>query len=167
MEYTNETELKTNARDAIAAGERFFYSTEPCAAGHLSKRYSKGGYCIACQQLRYSKNGLTKIKGKKRKFEITPITHAKKIFCVYAISCEGFVKIGVTRFVENRLIQIKVNCPYPARLEYKSDNMFRIDATDIESAALSFFHTEDAHGEWVRASPEDVIKFISERVIDS
>lgn len=39
-----------NRKDALAAGERFYWMLKPCSRGHFNVRYASTGMCRLCQE---------------------------------------------------------------------------------------------------------------------
>ncbi|RTL93858.1 hypothetical protein EJV44_15395 [Ancylobacter aquaticus] len=49
-------------QDALKSGVSTYFTGLPCKSGHTTRRYTKSGHCVACQQanarLRYSRAGV-------------------------------------------------------------------------------------------------------------
>ena len=64
--------FKGRRKDAIAAGEKFYYTGKECVNGHLSRRYSKGGECYECLRMHRKLRPHKELERVKRNREQNP-----------------------------------------------------------------------------------------------
>lgn len=71
--------------------------------------------------------------------------------CVYFLAADslGMVKIGTTRNLEQRLMDIRISCPVPIRVVYQRPGGHR-----METEFHRRFAAQWSHGEWFRMEGE-------------
>lgn len=66
------TTFKPSKKQAVAAGDLFYFTGKPCANGHLSKRYARGGMCYECLKMHRAANKDKELARVKRHAEKNP-----------------------------------------------------------------------------------------------
>lgn len=126
---------------ALWLGHRFYMVTKPCRNGHVSKRYTVGGGCYECAQMRYTERAPLLSEAQQS----IPTS-------VYVIEAGEFIKVGIAEDVESRLQVLRTHCPLPARIVFSTEPMPRPEAKRIEAWCEFKLADKAVHGEWFKCS---------------
>lgn len=75
---------------------------------------------------------------------------------IYIVQCGDHYKIGKTKNVKRRFIQLQSSMPYPLRLEHQSQHD---NVVQVERELHTMFHDKWIRGEWFKLSDEDLAWF--------
>lgn len=76
---------------------------------------------------------------------------------VYAIECDGLVKIGVAKNPHSRLAALQTGNPHPMTLLAFRDFEWRAQAYLVESGIHDELRNQHVAGEWFRSKPVDPV----------
>jgi len=61
--------MKKTRKEAIQAGEQWYFTDKYCKNGHLSKRYTLNGICEECRILAVNANRITYMEARSKNKE--------------------------------------------------------------------------------------------------
>lgn len=133
--------FKPSKKEAVAAGDLFYFTGKPCVNGHVAKRYARGGMCYECLKMHRDAS--------KEKNTARAVAHQRKN----------------PESVKNRCLKWRGKNKHKANAIEAKRRAAKLNATPVWLTAGHLARIDELYAEAVRLSEETGVKYHVDHVV--